>query len=174
MENQLLQQLKYTEDQGTISYHGVRYLLVRPETIMEIYRLLEKSLGERAGHLFYQAGYLGGKLSAKKYKEAFALGDQQTIQFMMGMGTQIGWGRFELVAFDADKKILEVVVHGSAFAQAYGRSYSFVCHLIRGVLAGLGEPIFGPPLEAKERSCQAAGAASCQFRIIGSGLMGKK
>ena len=40
-----------------------------------------------------------------------------------------------------------------------------VCHLLRGVLGGLGATIFGTPVEADEVRCRAAGDSVCHIVV---------
>ncbi|MEE8449916.1 MAG: V4R domain-containing protein [Thermodesulfobacteriota bacterium] len=165
--NQILDNLEYDSQSGCISFKEVRYILVRPETIMALLSSLEEELGERAGQFFYQGGMSGGRLSAQKYKQTLGLSEKGLVEFMISMGTQIGWGRFELVAFDMEKRMLEINVHNSPYAQAYGPSQRPVCHVIRGVLAGLAQGIFERPVQAGETGCLATGNNCCRFLVKG-------
>ena len=51
-----------------------------------------------------------------------------------------------------------------------------VCHLIRGVLGGLGNVLFEAAVEARETTCLAAGGDVCRFEIVvvGSPATGPK
>ncbi len=165
MTNEILTGLEYSEQEGALSYKGVRYLLIRPETVMGVFRALAVELPKEAGEIFYMGGFAGGKLSAEKYREVFGLSDREIVEFMMRMGGQLGWGRFELMSLDADKKNLQVAVHNSPYAQGHGPSELPVCHFIRGVLAGLAEGVFGGPVESRETSCLAVNPGPCRFQI---------
>lgn len=168
MVNQILEKLAFDPQSGAISFEGVRYMLVRPETIMSLFNSLEEELGERAGSFFFQGGVSGGRLSAQKFKQSLGLSNKGVVEFMMRMGTQIGWGRFELVALDMQTKVLQVNVHNSPYAQAYGAGKGPVCHVIRGVLAGLAQGIFNKTVQAEETGCLAAGKDFCRFLIKGA------
>jgi len=166
MENQILKGINFSEEKGGLFYKEVRYLLVRPETLITFQRAIEKELGEKASQILYQSGFMGGTLSSKRYREVFGLSDEQIIHFMIEMGPQIGWGRFELGRFDPSKKILIVRVYHSPFAEAYGDSSSSVCHFIRGVLGGMASIVFGREIEAKEVACLSTGDECCRFEIM--------
>lgn len=165
-ENDILAQLAYHTEEGALRYHQVRYLLIRPETLIAFQKALEARLGpQEAGELLYAGGFTGGQLSGQKYKQEFGLSDQEAVEFMCRMGGQIGWGHFRMLEMDADSRRLVVAVAASPFAEAYGRSTTGVCHLIRGVLGGLGAGIFGAAVEAREVQCLAKGDARCRFEL---------
>ena len=166
MENSILKELTSNPEKGGLFYREVRYLLVRPETLAVFQKAIEKEIGERASQILYQGGHAGGSLSSKRYREVFGFSDEEIIRFMLKMGSQIGWGRFELDRFDGNKRVLIVKVYHSPFAEAYGLSSQPVCHMIRGVLGGMGSLIFGKDIESKEVSCLAKGDEYCGFEIM--------
>jgi predicted hydrocarbon binding protein len=166
MNHEILKELNVVVEKGGLFYRDVRYLLIRPETLATFQKAIEKELGEKASQVLFEAGFEGGALSSKKYREVFGLSDQEIIQFMMDMGPQIGWGRFELERFNPGERCLIVKVYHSPFAEAYGSSSLPVCHLIRGVLGGMASTVFGRKTEAIESSCLAKGDKSCRFEII--------
>ena len=165
MKNAVLEALEFNEDRGAISFKGVRYLLMRPETLAEFQKALEERLGEEAGELLYRAGFAGGHLSTKKYKETFGYGDEEIVQFMMGMGGQIGWGKFQVEEFNREAKKVILTVACSPFAEAYGKSAQPVCHLTRGVMAGMAQTLFNEEIAAAETHCLAKGDHLCRFLI---------
>ena len=132
---------------------------------MEFQKGLEERLGEEAQEILYRGGFTGGHLSTKKYKETFGYGDDEMAQFMMAMGGQIGWGNFKLEEVNLEAKRLIVTVTCSPFAVAYGKSMGSVCHMIRGVVAGMGHTLFGEDVAAVETHCLAKGDDLCRFLI---------
>ena len=166
MDNQILKEIQFIPEKGGLFYKEVRYLLIRPETLIAFQKGVEKELGDRGSTLLFESGFQGGSLSSRKYREGFNLSDEETIRFMTVMGPQIGWGRFELEAFDPKRKHLTIKVFSSPFAEAYGPSSNSVCHFIRGVLAGMASVIYGREVEARESSCLAKGDAFCLFHIM--------
>ncbi len=166
MENQILKELISNPEKGGLFYKEVRYLLLRPETLAAFQKAAEKEIGAKASNLLYQSGFQGGTLSSKRYREVFGLSDEEIIRFMVAMGPQIGWGRFELERFDGNKKVLIVKVYHSPFAEGYGPSSNPVCHMIRGVLGGMGSLVFRKEIDSKEVSCLAKGDEYCRFEIM--------
>jgi predicted hydrocarbon binding protein len=169
-ENRILAEMAYDGERGALCFQDVRYLLIRPETLVSLQAALEAEIGPaRAGEILYASGYTGGRLSGRKYREAFGLNEREAAEFMCRMGGEIGWGRFHLVELDAQARRLVVEVIASPFAQsengATRASEAGVCHFIRGVLGGLGSGLFEAAVEAREVSCLARGNGLCRFEV---------
>jgi predicted hydrocarbon binding protein len=167
MDNSILNDLRFDTTRGALLYNDVRYLLIRPETLIAFQKAAEEKLGAGADELLFAGGFTGGSLSAKKYREVFGLTDQQSVEFMAKMGTEIGWGKLAVSSFSVSSRTLELTVESSPFAAAYGKSERGVCHLIRGVFAGLASGIFGCNVNSHEDECLAMGDARCKFVIRG-------
>lgn len=163
MKNSILETLEYDGARGALSHKGIRYMLIRPETLIDLHKSLEKRLGTDARHILYHCGFVGGSLSAEKYREQFGDNDQEMVDFIVKTGCEIGWGVFKLELFDTEKQLLKIRVDNSAFAQAYGTSTHCVCHVVAGIFAGMGRVIFQRDMIAEEKSCVAAGDSCCQF-----------
>lgn len=166
MENRILKDLQFDNEKGGLFFQGVRYLLIRPEVLVTFQKEIEKELEEKAERILFNSGFQGGMLSSKKFKEDFHLSDEETIRFMMEMGGQIGWGRFELVRFDPLLSQLSLEVYFSPFAETYGKSEKSICHFIRGVMAGLAFTIFNKEISAVETNCLAKGDPFCTFELM--------
>jgi predicted hydrocarbon binding protein len=164
-QNSIIDQLRYDARTGALTYRDVRYLLIRPETIVGFQKTIEKHSLAGAREALFEGGYQGGYLSTKKYKENQNLSDRETISFMMTMGAEIGWENFELIQYDAENRKLHIRVKNSAFAEAYGRSTEGVCHLISGVLSGLATVLFTRNCTASETECLAKGDTHCVFHV---------
>ena len=167
--NTILNDLVFSLENGTLTFKDVRYLLIRPDTIIDFQKAVEAQVGaEACAEMMMAGGITGGSRSAARYKEEFGLSDQEIVDFMCNMGGEIGWGHFSLRELDSEAHMLIVDVIGSPFAAAYGESKYSVCHLIRGVLAGLATGIFGVKVKSHETSCQSRGDDHCRFEIAGS------
>ena len=163
--NSIINQLVYDSASGALTYRDVRYVVIRPETIIGFQKTIEKHSREGARDALFQGGYQGGYLSAKKFKETQNLSDTETIDFMMTMGAQIGWGHFDLIDYDFKNRKLQIRVLNSAFAEAYGDATEGVCHLINGVLSGLAAVLFGRNCMGSETECLAKGDPHCVFHV---------
>ncbi len=119
-ENSVLDGLEYEASSGRLSYKGVRYLLIRPETLVAFQLAVEAQVGpEKCAELMQAGGFTGGALSARRYREVFGYSDRETAEFMCRMGSEIGWGHFTLVRLDVAGREMIVEVLDSPFAQAY-------------------------------------------------------
>jgi predicted hydrocarbon binding protein len=163
--NSIIDEIEFDRESGTLSYKDVRYLLIRPETIVGFQKAIEKQDLKIGINALFQGGFQGGYLSAKKYKEIQNLSDDETIKFMMAMGAQIGWGHFKVDQYDFGEKKLQISVENSPFAVTYGDASEGVCHLTRGVLSGLATVLFSKTCTASEDKCRAKGDHHCVFVI---------
>ena len=165
MSNEILDDLKI--ETGWLTFKDVRYMLIRPDTVVDFQRAVEEMVGpERCAEAMMAGGYTGGSRSSKRYKEVFGYTDEEIVAFMCQMGGEIGWGKFSLIELDVAGERLVIEVEDSPFAEAYGRDQpsSFpVCHMIRGVLAGMAVGIFGADVVSDETLCAAKGDPVCRF-----------
>ncbi len=166
-EEPILKMLTSDLEQGALRIKDIRYLLIRPETLIAIQKALEAEVGfDRAGEILYPGGFTGGKLSGERYRDEFGLTEREAVAFMCRMGGEIGWGRFQLLELDEDTLRLCIKVENSPFAASYGAGApGGVCHIIRGVLGGLGAGVFGTDVIARETHCEARGDAECRFEV---------
>jgi predicted hydrocarbon binding protein len=170
-ENSILDNVQWQADSGAITFKDVRYMLIRPDTVVDLQKAVEAMVGpERCAEAMMAGGYTGGSRSSRRYKEVFNYTDQEIVAFMCQMGGEIGWGKFSLIELDPVDRQLVVEVAGSPFAEAYVGDGSHtselpVCHMIRGVLAGMATGIFGGDVTAEETSCVAKGDPICRFVI---------
>jgi len=169
MDNSILAELEFDAARGALWYKGVRYLLIRPETLDMFYRAVEEKIGADAHDAMHRGGFTGGSLSARKYRDVFGLDARQSVEFMARMGAEIGWGKIEIARLDLDARILEITVASSPFAAAHGKSKHGVCHLLRGVFAGLASGIFECDVTSQEVECLALGDPQCRIVIQGAG-----
>ncbi len=164
-ENSIVKELRYDADEGALRYKGIRYLLIRPETLADLQKTMEQNPAGQERNALYEGGYTGGYLSSTKYRDIFGFTDHEILDFMARMGREIGWGRQEIEKYDADNGILEISVASSPFAEAYGESSIPVCHLICGIVAGMGSVLFGKRCRSVETACSAMGAEKCRFTL---------
>ena len=163
--NSILDELVYDQLSGSLTYKGVRYLLIRPETITGFQKEIEKIRGEEAKEGLYLGGFKGGYLSSKKYREVFNFSESEIVEFMMRMGAEIGWGCFTLDHYHSGTGTMRITVRNSPFAGSYGKSSEGVCHLIRGVVAGMASVLFDQDCTASEIECVSKGDDRCVFEV---------
>jgi predicted hydrocarbon binding protein len=167
MKNSILDDLEYDADSGNISFKDVRYMIIRPDTVVDFQKAVEAEVGEGVAEMMMAGGYTGGSRSSRRYKELLNYSDEEIVAFMCKMGGEIGWGKFEVEKLDTGGRKLVVTVRNSPFAEAYGSSDKGVCHMIRGVMAGMAAGIFGSQVNSEETQCQAKGDELCRFVLKG-------
>lgn len=164
MKNSILEQLEF--ETGHLIFKDVRYMFIRPEVIVTLHKGIEAEVGpEKCAEIMVSAGSVGGDKSSRRFKEVFGYSEQEIAEFMCKMGGEIGWGIFSLEHLDVDNGEMVVTVKDSPFAAAYGPAEAGVCHLIRGVMAGIGAGLFDGPVSAIESTCAAKGDDLCRFEI---------
>ncbi|MEK7468663.1 MAG: V4R domain-containing protein [Planctomycetota bacterium] len=146
---------------GRITLRGVRFLLVRPETLVGFQKAVEHEAGEIAKRSLMAGGIDGGGRSARRLRDG-GLKGREVVEAMCRMGTEIGWGRFRIEGF-ADGGF-EMAIESSPYAEAYGPSPHPVCHFLAGVAQGIGEAVYGAAA-AEEIACASAGAPACRFEV---------
>jgi predicted hydrocarbon binding protein len=164
--NSILDDLAFLPESGKLAFKDVRYVLIRPDTIIEFQKAVEAEVGvEHCAVMMMAGGIAGGSRSAGRYKTEFGLNDTETVDFMCRMGCEIGWGQFRLLELDSLNMRLVIEVAESPFAAAYGPADAGVCHLTRGVLSGLAAGLFGMTVRAVETTCRARGEPVCRFEM---------
>lgn len=158
----VVNELVWNRENGQITYKGVRYLLIRPETISVWQEAMEEKF-PGSGELMFSGGLTGGRLSSQGFARKLGLTPRQMVEFMTEMGGQIGWGRF--VIEDLREDLLAIKVYNSPFASGHSPSSEGVCHLIRGVFAGVAEAVLGGEVSAKETKCLALQDSYCCFEF---------
>ena len=102
-ENSILDELIYDRSSGSLLYQGVRYLLIRPETIAGFQKALFEKYGKEAEESLFKGGFNGGSLSARKCKELYKFSDLEVCE--------IGSWR----TFDSDKSFEAIEPHVGSF-----------------------------------------------------------
>lgn len=145
---------------GRITLRGVRFLLIRPETLVGFQKAVEREAGEAARRCLAAGGADGGGRSARRLRDEMGLKGRAVVEAMCRMGTEIGWGAFRIERYG--EAGFEIAIAESPYAEAYGPSTVPVCHFLAGVVKGIGEAVYGAA-GAVETACASAGARECRF-----------
>ena len=135
------------DGRGGLTLGGARYLLIRPETLVELQKAVEGVLGERAAACIAAGGRAGGTRATASLDGTA----EERVARLLRIGGEIGWGEFALERLTTAE--LVVSVRHSAVAESYGAATAPVCHLIRGVL----ESLAGTPEERVARLLRSGG-----------------
>lgn len=151
--------LCFDDAAGELHHGPRRYLLMRPDALMALFRLLPRAGRARALEALEQAVHQQGSDSARAYL-AQGGGAEALLITIERTAPQLGWGTWR---FQTDGERLRLEVDNSPFAHGFGASEQPVCHAIRGMLRGLADLRLGRPAQSAEVQCLAQGHAHCVF-----------
>jgi predicted hydrocarbon binding protein len=149
--------VKHDAARGEITEGDARYLLVRHDSLMGLFRRLSEADRIAALQAFSDSLAEHGGRSASRYAAADG---ERFLDKVASKAGELGWGTWSLKR-TADG--LELAVENSPFAQGYGESVTPVCAPIAGMLRAVAGLVLGVPVEAREGRCAAQGAARCEF-----------
>lgn len=158
--------LEWDLARGELRDGDVRYLLIRDDTLMGLFRGLPE--GERAAALEALARSVveHGRRSAQRYQTMGAAEARALLGVIEATAPQLGWGVWRFTGVSEQELALEV--ENSPFAAGYGASPLPVCHAIRGMLEAVGSLALGGAVRGFEEACAAQGHARCAFRAVGT------
>jgi predicted hydrocarbon binding protein len=165
MRNDLLDSLEDLPEGGAIMSGETRLMLLIPEILLDFQKSMESELGaEKVGQELFKIGHLYGKLSALQAESELGLETDELVRHFARTNRHMGWGRVEITSLDAKRGVLELDVFHSIFAEGYRKSEFPVCHLIRGLFAGVWQFALGRDTSGLEMRCRAVeGPGPCTF-----------
>lgn len=168
--------LKRSPEQGDIQISGVRYLLMRTDSLaIELQEELRKTFGEAgARQIRYKLARSCGMRDAKMFHERLGVTDP-TMKLALGPVhfAHVGWAFVDIFPESAPQPNEEYFL-------AYSHPYSFesdsylankltsttpVCHMNAGYSSGWCQVSFGIELKAEELTCRAKGDEKCIFAM---------
>jgi uncharacterized protein len=154
------ERLAFDEARGEIRDQSRRYLLIRPDALMGVFRRLPEPSRTEALQALADSIFEQGSDSARAYRAHQGADGEALAHLVADTAPQLGWGlwRFEI----ADGRV-GLTVANSPFAAGYGRADEPVCHPVVGMLRAVSTLVFGREGEAREAECAACGADACRF-----------
>jgi uncharacterized protein len=140
---------------------NTRYLLIRDDSLMGMFRRLPPPARGQALVAMAAAVAEAGGRSAARYREADPSGAEALLRQVGEVAARLGWGVWRFERGAAGELSLEVA--NSPFAAGFGDSAEPVCAPIAGMLEAVATMVMGRPAVAEEISCGAAGGGSCRF-----------
>jgi predicted hydrocarbon binding protein len=165
--NQILESLSFEPDEGKLHLQGLRYLLMRPGMVAEIQKALESRLPEAVEEILCHSAQNEGLVLASRLKEVFSYSPEQVLSSLAFMLAESGWGAISVQMLNAESMEMVVKIRESPFAEEYGPSVTPVCHLLLGLLQGVGMALFECDVDGQEVQCAAKGDASCLIVVSG-------
>ncbi len=148
-------------ERGELRDGETRYLLLRPDSLMGLFRRLSASARDEALAALAAAVTEAGGRSVERYRATTPGGNAALLDVCAETAAQLGWGVWTFAQPTADELRLDVA--NSPFAAGFGSSPVPVCAAIAGMAGAVAATILGQPAGAEETHCAAAGAESCRF-----------
>ncbi len=164
---------RITYKEGSITLGGgeTKYLLLPKSIFGAFYKGLNKVLGVGAKASLYMVGRefgrdfseeMNARLDAGSYTHDMAGVSKVIVDMFM----KLGFGKIELAEATQSKIVLHA--YETPTSEVVKEAKEPVCHLERGMLAGLIENVVGKQVRVKETKCRARGDEYCEFVIEAS------
>ncbi len=146
---------------GQVLDENRRYMLMRPEALMGMFRRLDDETRQKTLDALAASVIEMGGDSARAYK-AHGGGDVDALlATVANTAPDLGWGAW---SFACGGDSIELTVRNSPFAAGYGSASKPVCHAIAGMATAVGRMVLdSDDVVARETECVACGAAACRF-----------
>lgn len=154
--------LALDERRGEWRDGDARYLMIRHDSLMGMFRLLPAATRQAALAAFAESVASNGRRSVESYCLTAAAAEA-LLAVIAETAAQLGWGRWRFERTASDELRLDVT--NSPFAAGAGHTHEPVCAAIAGMLRAVAGTIFGRPADAQEISCVAAGGDLCRFVV---------
>lgn len=158
--------LEWDLARGELRDGEVRYLLIRDDTLMGLFRNLPDPARATALDALARSVVEHGQRSARRYQAMGAAEARTLLGVIEATAPQLGWGAWRFTGVSEHRLALEV--ENSPFAAGYGASPTPVCHAIAGMLEAVGSLALGGAVRVTEQACAAQGHARCVFRAVGT------
>lgn len=143
---------------------GIRYLRLRADTLMGMFRHLPAPVRAQAFAALARSSAEHGGDSARRYLESGSGEVEALLATIENTAAELGWGTWRFGERGGKRLSLEVAE--SPFAAGYGVSETPVCAPITGMLQAVAQLVLGAACEAREHECRACGTAQCRFEAI--------
>lgn len=164
MKKSLLDRMQWQTELGQILDADRRYVMLRTDVLMGIFRQLPSHLQQEALQAFGRSVQQNGGASAKAYFDSLGQDTALLLDTMQSSSAELGWGVWQFTQIP-NTHTLQLTVQNSPFATAYGNSTTPVCYAIAGMLASVGQLVLNGPVTATEVTCAAQGHPFCSFTI---------
>lgn len=158
----LRERLDWQSGQGEIRDGEIRYLMVRADALMGLFRRLSPETRTAALAAFRDSILEHGGRSAQVYRQRGAAEADALLAVVAETAPQLGWGVWEL---ERRENGLDLSVRNSPFVAGYGNAEEPVCAPVVGMLEAVTGLVTGARAQGHERHCAAVhGGDVCRFR----------
>ena len=154
------ERLAFDAARGEIRDETRRYMMMRPEALMGLFRRLEGPARDEAfAALAASIVEMGGD-SARAYRAHGGGDPDRLLATVAATAPDLGWGVWR---FERSDGALRLVVANSPFAVGFGPADRPVCSAIVGMMTAVSRLVLGEQAAAEEIACAACGAPACRF-----------
>ena len=125
------ERLTFDAAAGAIFDQTRRYMLLRPDALMGVFRHLPEPKRTQALEALEQSIFEQGSDSARAYAKISGADPEGLLRIIAATAPELGWG---LWIFDLTPARLALEVRNSPFAAGHGPSPTPVCHAIKGMV----------------------------------------
>ncbi len=159
MSGSFKQRLTFDADTGALFDQSRRYMMIRPDALMGIFKRLPPDQRMAALQAFAESIAEQGGDSARAYVEMGGTGEK-LLDVIAATAPELGWGIWHFT-IQPDHYTLQV--RNSPFAAGFGASDHPVCAPVIGMFGAVTSIVAGKPMVAREVACAAMGAELCRF-----------
>lgn len=159
MTTSFRERLAFDEHRGEWRDGAARYVIIRHDSLMGLFRRLPPAARQAALAAFADSVAKHGSNSVETYR-ATAVQADALLDVIARTARELGWGRWN---FARAENALHLEVANSPFAAGYGPAPQPVCAGIGGMLHPVAAVIFGGPAMVDEISCAAVADEFCCF-----------
>lgn len=163
--NQLLDSMTFEPERGALSLQTARYVVLSPSILMELQKSVESHLPEEAAALISETASVEGANLASRYRDVFAYTPEQVLDGVAFLLSESGWGSLAPEMMNLEGRELVFKLFDSPFAEVYGPTTRPVCHIVLGMLQGVGMTLFECEVDGMEVQCLAKGDGACRFVV---------
>lgn len=154
------ERLVFDPARGELMDETRRYMLIRPEALMGLFRRLPEASRREAMQALADSIFEMGSDSARAYRALGADDPKGLADTVAATAPQLGWGVW---SFAFDSGAIRLTVENSPFAAGFGAAAEPVCTPILGMLRAVSSMILGTETEVRETGCRACGETTCRF-----------
>ena len=164
-------QLRFNDNRGEVSFFGQKMIILRRDVIRIMREALERLVGDQsAPFLSYLASGIGVH-EGSIFRESIGSTGEQSRQSLENLvhsaleDTNLGLGKIRINGLDFDKSNANIVISNCFEATENGSSEEPNCIFTSGFLAGIFAEVLDKTVQAKEVRCMSHGAPECEFQI---------
>jgi predicted hydrocarbon binding protein len=165
-------QLRFNDNRGEVSFFGQKMIILRRDVIRIMREALERLVGDQSGpFLSYLASGIGVH-EGSIFRESIGSTGEQSRQGLENLvhsaleDTNLGLGKIRIAGLDFDKSNASIIVGNCFEATENGPSQEPNCIFTSGFLAGIFAEVLDKTVQAKEVRCMSLGAPECEFQIL--------